>query len=370
MAVVTLDADTDLPLGDAPTTGHNRWHWDIEPVVRCASGDVLVVATRDALDGQLGRSSSSDDILSIDTGRIHPLVGPIWIEGAQPGDLLEIEVIEVIAPDYGFTSQRPGLGLLDGELDEPFLVHWDLADGWARSAQLQGVRIAGDPFLGIMGVAPSESMITEVLLQEADAAHSPTEPRSAIPSTARVCSEGLRTGPPRRHGGNIDLKQLGAGARAYLPVLEPGALLSLGDAHFAQGDGEVCGTAIEMRSVARLRVRLHSSAADPVATLPFFEHTPRPVVMPSAVLTTLGYPPSDDPDRLRGAAASAVRQLSLRIVEAYGYSFPAAYALCSVAADLRVPQVVNEPNISVTASIALDVFDDGGERMRLRGSTP
>ena len=370
MAVVTLDADTDLPLGDDPGTGHNRWHWDIEPAVRCASGDVLVVATRDALDGQLDRCSTSDDILSIDTGRIHPLAGPIWIEDAQPGDLLEIEVNEVIAPDYGFTSQRPGLGLLDGELDAPLLLHWDLADGWAQSAQLPGVRIGGDPFLGIMGVAPSESMITEVLRQEANAAKAPIERRSAVPSTASVCSKGLRTGPPRRHGGNIDLKQLGAGARVFLPVLEPGALLSLGDAHFAQGDGEVCGTAIEMRSVARLTVRLHPSAADPVATFPFFEHTPRPAMTPSAVLTILGYPPPGDPDRLRGAAASAVRQLSVRIAEAYDFSFAAAYALCSVAADLRVPQVVNEPNISVTAAISLDVFDDGGERMRLSRSTP
>lgn len=370
MSPVLLLSDTHQSLPSEPTTGHNRWHWAIAPAIKCRSGDEVVLATRDALDGQLNRSSTSNDVLSIDRGRIHPLSGPVWMEDAEPGDLLQVDVLEVLPADYGFTSQRPGVGLLHQELTEPYLVHWEFAKGLATSAQLPGVRIVGDPFLGIMGVAPSASLIADVMERESANPISPVEPSSAIPPTARVQAEGLRTGPPRENGGNIDVKQLGVGARVFLPVWQQGALFSAGDAHFAQGDGEVCGTAIEMRSTARLRLRLHKHVVNlDKSPLPFFEYTPRVDSSPSPALTTLGYPSTSNGDRLMEAAASAIRQLSYRLVDAYDFSLSAAYALCSVAADLRVVQVVNEPNVSVTATISLGIFDDLGERLSFHGGS-
>jgi formamidase len=370
MSPVVLSLDSHKSLSSECTTGHNRWHWEIAPAIECRSGDEVVLATRDALDGQLNRSSTSKDLSSIDRGRIHPLSGPVWVEDAEPGDLLQVDVLEVTPDDYGFTSQRPGLGLLHKDLTEPYLVHWELSDGLASSAQLPGVKIVGDPFLGIMGVAPSASMIADVLEREGSSRFSPVEPSSAIPATARVKVEGLRTGPPRENGGNFDVKQLGAGAKVFLPVWQQGALFSAGDAHFAQGDGEVCGTAIEMRSTARLRLTLHKNIVNlEKSPLPFFEFTPRADSSPSPVFVTLGYPSSHDGDRLMEAAASAIRQLASRLVDAYDFSFSAAYALCSVAVDLRVVQVVNEPNISVTATISLGIFDDLGERLSFRGDS-
>lgn len=367
---VILLADTHESLLREPFTGHNRWHWDLTPAIECRSGDEVVLPTRDALDGQLNRLSTSEDISTIDRGRIHPLSGPVWIEGAEPGDLLQVDVLEVSPDSYGFTSQRPGLGLLHKDLTEPYLVHWELADGVATSAQLPGVEIIGDPFLGIMGVAPSASMVLNAMEREGASRNHPTEPTSAIPSTARIKAEGLRTGPPRENGGNFDVKELGAGAKVFLPVWQQGALFSVGDAHFAQGDGEVCGTAIEMRSTARLRLTLHKNIVNPDRiVMPFFEFTPRAVSSPSPQFVTLGYPLSHDGDRLMEAATSAIRQLSYRLVDAYHFSLSAAYALCSVAADLHVAQAVNEPNICVTASISLGIFDDLGKQLSFCGGS-
>lgn len=366
MAVVEIDINGETPLGQQPETGHNRWHWDIPPAAHCASGDEVIIGTRDALDGQLDSSSTSADIENVDVGRIHPLTGPVWIDGAEPGDLLEVEVLEVVAPSYGFTSQRPGLGLLQ-EMGDAFLVHWQLDGGRARSDQLAGVAIKGIPFLGIVGVAPSAELVAKSLERESGTSRNPVEARSAIPATERIAVEGLRTGPPRENGGNIDVKQLAKGARILLPVWQRGGLLSIGDAHFAQGDGEVCGTAIEMRSVSRLRLTLHKAGLDLTRLpSPFIEHSPPEAEGGGPALTVLGYPSAGDSDRLRSAAANATRTLCTRIADRYGYPFAAAYALCSVAADLRVAQVVNEPYISVSATILLDVFGDGGLRLRER----
>lgn len=364
MSIVKVHVDVERPLVSDHGTGHNRWHWDIEPLAHCADGDTLVMATRDALDGQVVPSSCSADVTDLDVARIHPLTGPVWIVGAEPGDLLEVEVLDVRPSGYGFTSQRPGLGLLDGELAEPYLVHWSLQGGAARSQQLPGVTIPGHPFLGIIGVAPSASLIADAISRELAVGSKSTEARSAVPSRGQVPTEGLRTGPPRGNGGNIDVKQLTNGASVFLPVWQTGALLSVGDAHFAQGDGEVCGTAIEMRSTASLTVRLHKAAVDLASSpVPFIVHAASPPPDSSRAFTTLGFPREDEPDRLKGAAAAAVRRLASRIAERYHFPFAAAYALCSVAADLRLCQIVNEPNVAVSASIALSVFDDGGQRM-------
>jgi len=361
MARISIDIPLGIPLVDDPRTGHNRWHWDIAPIAECAPGDELVLGTRDALDGQLGPSSTSDDIHAVETSRIHPLSDPVWVQGSEPGDLLEVEILEVRPAGYGFTSQRPGLGLLSGELNDPYLVHWSIDAGCARSEQLPGVTIKGSPFLGIIGVAPSAGLITESLERERLVGSDPVCANCAIPSTAAVAAEGLRTGPPRENGGNVDVKQLAAGSRILLPVWQQGALLSIGDAHFAQGDGEVCGTAIEMQSVSRIRVALHRQRVDlDSMPMPVIEHTTA-VDSDASCVTVLGYPTPGEPDALKSAAANAIRNLCSRLAERYGFRFQAAYALCSVAADLRVAQVVNQPNVAVSATISSSVFDDKGK---------
>jgi formamidase len=357
MALIEILPDTSRSLVDAPSQGHNRWHWDIEPVAECRSGDDLVFATRDALDGQIDHQTCNADLDHLDVGRIHPLTGPVFIADAEPGDLLEIEVGEVTPAPYGFTSQRPGLGLLSGSDRQSYVVHWELEARQAVSGQLPGVRVPRAPFLGIVGLAPSEEVVSHARRHEADLGFDPIRPGSAVPET--VAKRGLRTGPPRSNGGNIDIRQLGPGARLFIPVQHHGGLLSVGDAHFAQGDGEVCGTAIEMRSTSRVRVRLHKNASRSgiAAWCP-----PSVATSTSSSFSVLGLA-TDRDDSLRGAAVSAIEQLVERLAEAYGFEDGAAFALCSVAADLSISQIVNEPNPGVTASIRMDIFEDRGERL-------
>lgn len=367
MSTVTIDVATERSLVDDPGSGHNRWHPRIEPVASCVSGDEVIVSTRDALDGQLGPHSTSVDISNVDVGRIHPLSGPVWVDSAEPGDVLEVQILEVKSPDYGFTSQRPGLGLLSGSTIEPFLVHWNLDGAFARSEQLPGIQIPGAPFLGVIGVAPSADSLALEINRESETSRAPTNPQSAVPASDAVRQHGLRTGPPRHNGGNIDIRQLTAGSSLFLPVWEQGALLSVGDAHFAQGDGEVCGTAIEMRSESRFRVVLHkgSSTSRPAQTLAFA--TGKVAHRTSEMFGVVGFPSEFGDGRLWSAAVQAVTELAERIADAYGYAFQAAYALCSVTADLSVAQLVNEPNVCVTAAIPLDVFPDMGHQLMNRG---
>ena len=181
-----------------------------------------------------------------------------YVEGAEPGDLLEVEILDVEPDRYGYTVQVPGFGFLRDEFPEPFKVNWDIADGWATSADLPGVRIPGAPFMGTIGLAPGHELLAETAAREqacstAAASCCRRRRRPRVPADPRIAAEALRTIPPREQGGNMDIKQLGKGARLLIPVDTPGALFSAGDAHFAQGDCETCGTAIEMSATLRVR---------------------------------------------------------------------------------------------------------------------
>ncbi|HYH48283.1 MAG TPA: acetamidase/formamidase family protein, partial [Acidimicrobiia bacterium] len=149
MATHEIRIDRGLPLAGEPHTGHNRWHPDIPPVLRCDPGDEVVLETRDTFDGYFGAGSTSKDIEGADFGLVHPLTGPVWVDGAEPGDLLVAEILEVVPEPFGFTAQVPGFGFLRDDFPEPYLVRWHLADGWAMSDDLPGVRIAGAPFMGV-----------------------------------------------------------------------------------------------------------------------------------------------------------------------------------------------------------------------------
>ena len=266
MAIHEIRIDRSKTLTEEPGTGHNRWHPDIPPVVRCQPGDEVVLETRDALDGQVGPAAGLDAVAAVDLGPVHPLTGPVYVEGAEPGDLLAVEIIDIEPDRYGFTVQIPGFGFLRDVFPEPYKVNWDIAGDWATSAELPGVRIPGSPFMGTIGLSPGHELLAtttareQALIDQGGLALPPSA-AGAVPADPRLAAEGLRTIPPREQAGNVDIKQLGQGAVLLIPVDTPGALYSAGDAHFAQGDCETCGTAIEMSATLRVRFRLRKGEA-------------------------------------------------------------------------------------------------------------
>ncbi len=333
---------------------HNRWHPDIPPAFTVEPGDSLTVDTEDGLAGQLTRTSTHEDVATLDRGLGHPLAGPVEVAGADPGDLLEVEFLEYRSADFGVTAVLPGFGLLADRFTEPFLVKWEIADGVARAGELPGVAVPADMFAGVVGVAPSRQRMEQFRRREEGirARGGPVAdelPESAVPALA---ADGLRTIPPRETGGNIDIRQLGAGSRLYLPVDVPGALFSIGDLHFAQGDGEVCGTAIEVAGSVTVALRVHRELGHSTR-FPSFETPARPGWRSFA---TTGIPVDDGMD-LTVAAREAVTAMIEHLVGTYGFEPAAAYALCSAVVDLRLSEVVDVPYPIVSALLPLDVFE-------------
>src|SRR5512141_276080 len=146
MATHEIRVDQSIPLAKEPHTGHNRWHPDIAPLVVCQPGDEVEMQTRDAFDLQFHPHATTDDVANVDLTLVHPLTGPVYVEGASPGDLLVVEILDVEPAPYAFTAQVPGFGFLRDDFPEPFLVKWDIVDGWATSRDLPGVRVPGAPF--------------------------------------------------------------------------------------------------------------------------------------------------------------------------------------------------------------------------------
>ena len=296
---------------------HLAWDRSIEPIATVASGDVIEFDVLDASCGQITADSTVEDLANLDFSRVDQVNGPIGVEGAEPGDSLEIELLDFTPADWGWTASIPGFGLLADDFPDPALRITRLAGGAA--AFLPGVSIPLAPFCGELGVAPRE--------------------------------EGaFSTIPPTPHGGNMDTRHLTAGTRLFLPVGAPGARFSLGDGHAAQGDGEVCGTAIEtpMRATVRLTVRkdVHVSAPEFL--------TPGPL----AAATNIGpyYATDGVGPELRAAAQDAVRRMIDYLGRGHGIAPVDAYLLCSVGCDLKISEVVDAPNWIVTAYCPLTIF--------------
>jgi formamidase len=332
---------------------HNRWHPGLEPVARVRPGEEVILETLDGLAGQLTRESTHADAGRLDLGLGHPLTGPVHVEGAEPGDLLEVELLAYESDDFGATSLIPGFGFLSDLFTEPFLVKWRIADGLARSDELPGVAVPGDPFAGVIGVAPSPARLAEFrareeAIRDAGGPVADDLPESAQPAAAAT---GLRTIPPRETGGNMDVRQLVAGSTLLLPVDVPGALFSVGDLHFAQGDGEVCGTAIEIAGAVTVRFGLRRQ---PVWRPGFPAYT-TPARPGRTCFATTGIPVNDAMD-LTEAARQALLELIGWLEAEHGFARPAAYALCSACADLRLSEVVDVPYPLVSALLPLDVF--------------
>ncbi|HZS93993.1 MAG TPA: acetamidase/formamidase family protein [Chloroflexota bacterium] len=299
----------------------DRWHlaWDnsIEPVARIASGEVVDFDLLEASCGQIGPDSTVRAIEELDFARVDQVNGPIFVQGAEPGDTLQIDILSLEPADWGWTAIIPGFGLLADEFPTPALKIWELRGGSAEFAP--GIRIPLAPFCGETGLAPAEA-----------------GPHSTI--------------PPYRHGGNMDTKHLTAGSTLYLPVEVEGALYSMGDGHAAQGDGEVCGTAIEtpMRASVRLTVRKDLEIPQPQ----FMTAGPlAPTTNTAPYYATDGIAPD-----LLVATRKAVRHMIGHLQREYGLSEPDAYMLCSVAVDLKICEVVDAPNWLVGAFLPQSIF--------------
>ena len=299
-----VEIDRSKPLSQQPQTGHNRWHPDIPAIVEADSGEEVVLQTRDALDGQFSANTTEADFATLNPGPVHPLTGPVLIKEAKPGDLLEIEFIEVRPEPWAFTCIVPGLGFLSDLYTTPFLAKWKIENNFATSDQLPGVRIPGASFMGVSGVAPSKNKLKEWTKREADAMATgkvvfPPDADGAVPASGPAATDGLRTMPPRESGGNFDVKQLTNGSKLFLPVYVDGALFSTGDGHFAQGDGEVCLTAVEMAATVSMRFQIHKGeAARKNINAPRFSHPgyfndPKWAV-PRNFIATMGMPIGKD----------------------------------------------------------------------------
>jgi formamidase len=338
-----------------PPDGHNRWSGEVEPVLVLNAGDTVTFDAPEGTRGQLTRESTHDDLLHLDLSA-DLLTGPVFVDGAEPGDALAVEFLEVETDDFGFSLIFPGFGLLAHEIEGPYLLTWDISDGFARSEALPGVAIPAAPFPGTIGVAPSAALVDAARLREAawtDGGDSDSSDEGVVPAAA---NGGLSTLPPRENGGNIDIPHLIPGSRLFLPVFVPGALLSLGDVHFAQGAGEVCGSAIETGARVTVRVDVIKQPHH-YPTSPVFEVPPTPPRRYFATTGISGGPNAAQPLDLNEAARAAVRELITFLVATRGYTREAAYVLASVCAELRVSQVVDFPNALVSALLPLDVFD-------------
>jgi formamidase len=365
----SITIDRSKKLADEPGKGHNRWHEAIAPVVEVAPGEEIEIETRDAFDGQISRSTTAEDLRRCDLNLVHPLTGPVFVAGAAPGDLLEVEICDMKPAAFGYTVQVPGFGFLRDAFPEPYIAKWTIKDGFAESTDLPGVRIPDGSFVGVIGVAPSKELRETIQRREANLLGRGgmvlgPEAQGSVPADALIAAEALRTIPPRENGGNLDIKQLSKGARLMLPVFVDGALFSVGDAHFAQGDGEACGTAIEMAGAILVRFALHKGEAQRRGIrFPRFArddyYYPPELAAPKRFLATTGLSIREDGTNESEDATLSARNALLAMVDLLverGWTRQQAYAICSVAVDLKLSELVDVPNFVVSAFLPLDIF--------------
>jgi acetamidase/formamidase len=307
---------TEHTLSANPT--HSVWNRALEPRLRIEPGDEVQIECVDASGGQVRPGMTAGDFLKIDRSRIHALSGPIWIDGAMPGDVLEVEVLATRHSGWGWSSVIEGLGFLKERFRDPYLFHWQL-DGETTSSLAPAV-VPLRPFLGVMGVARAEN-------------------------------GEFRTRPPGPFGGNMDVRELCAGATLYLPVYNPGALFSCGDGHAAQGDGEVCINGIECALDVTLRFNLHKK--QPLAS-PIVEASER--VAPDSIADA--WIVVETGTDLTATARAATNRMVDLLVSRWGFTPVHAYILCSVALRLRLSQVVNEPVYTVSGAISKQILPD------------
>jgi len=365
----------------------NRYHPAIPMVARARPGDFVVFHTRDALDSDLTLESTADDLAAVDLNLVHPMTGPVFVEGAERGDVLAVTLVDIEPDQYGYTVIVPGFGFLRDIYTEPYIVNWRLTRTHAESDQMPGVKVPYEAFMGSVGVMPGEPetaawLARETALGAVGGVALPPQPIGALPSA--VCGpEGshkdacLRTIPPRENGGNMDVQQMQVGTTLLLPCFVDGCGLFVGDVHYAQGDGEVSGTAIETGATVTVTTEVRKGLAN-VITGPEVEGGAQiKAIEPSKFYQTIGLPlkaartvPAPhtyldsqkiaDLENLSEDLTLAARDALIRMIDyiqrEHGLDSEQAYILASVAVDLRVGQVVDVPNYIVTAVLNEDVF--------------
>ncbi|HEY4600718.1 MAG TPA: acetamidase/formamidase family protein [Cerasibacillus sp.] len=303
---------------DFHSHSHIGWDNSIEPIAEVDSGQTISYEIVEASGGQFNRKSTAEDVKNVDFSKLNPVAGPIYIKGAKPGDTLEVEMLDFRQLEWGWTAIVPGFGLLADDFPDPAIKIIDLANR-KKAEFLPGIDIFVKPFPGTIGVALKE------------------------PGNHSIV-------PPRHNGGNMDIRHLIKGTKLYLPVQVEGALFSIGDTHAAQGDGEVCGTAIEASMEATVRFKLHKgkAIAEPRYEIP---GPPTPEADSMGYYVTTGHGPD-----LYKASQNAIRYMIEHIVDTYGVSDEEAYMLCSIAVDLRISEIVDAPNWLVSAFLPNAIF--------------
>lgn len=301
---------------------HHHFGWDnaLTPALSIKPGDIVTFETIDASGGQLTPQSTIADVAALDFAKVNPLTGPVFVDGAMPGDALEVTILEFAPSGWGWTANIPGFGLLADRFTEPHLHLWSYDPATLEPAVFKpGGRVPLRPFPGVIGVAPVEPGLHSVV-------------------------------PPRRVGGNMDTRDIVQGATLYVPIEVPGALFSLGDVHAGQGDGEVCGTAIESPMDVTVQIGLVKGRA------PRFPRivTPGPR---SRHMDSHGYEVTTGigPDLMTGAK-DALGQMVDLIAAQHGMAAIDAYLLCSACADLKISEVVDQPNWVVSCHFPRVVF--------------
>jgi acetamidase/formamidase len=302
---------------------HFTWDTANEPVLGIDSGDTVVVWTRDVSDNQIGPNSDTSVIARLDMNRLYPLCGPIAIDGAEPGDTLAIEIVDIHTQGWGWAAMLPGLGLLPDDFPDPYLRVFDLSHGdvvWFRD----DIAVPLEPFFGTMGVCPAGARNQPVM-------------------------------PPGTFGGNMDVRQLVRGSTLYLPVQVERALFSCGDAHAAQGDGEVCVTGIEAPMFASLRFTLQKGRSLPAPQY----RTPAPLT--GRVDTAPFYATTGVGGDLYIGAQAAVRAMIDHLTTTYGLGREDAYVLCSLVVDLKISEIVDAGQYIVSAMLPEAIFKTGSK---------
>ena len=366
----------------------NRLHSQIPMAARAVPGQTILFKARNASDFDLDPNTSFDDPRAGDPqiGTVHPLAGPVHIEGGEAGDVLAVTLLDIDPGPFGYTVVSP-IGFISDHITGSLRVLWQLDRSKAVTADIPGVRVPNASFPGIVTVLPGREQLDAMLAREeelADAGGAVFRPHPLHASPAEVCGpegthkeECLRTLPPREHGGNMGIRYLQVGVTLYLPCYVNGCGLAIGDSHFAQGDGEVSGTAIEMDADITVTTRLIKDGPA-LKRGPHYEGPTRVLDIPSRrFYATTGFPlkeegevPPDmkylESEKIAGlqnlskdislAARNALLEMIDYMTETYGLTAEQAYIIASVAVDLRIGQLVDAPNVGVTAILPLDIF--------------
>jgi len=385
MPEVLFKVDLTRSMSEQDVVGHNRWHPDIPAVVSVNPGDVFRIECKDWTDGQIKNDDSPDDIRDVDLTVVHVLSGPIHVNGAEPGDILVVDLLDIGAlqgDEWGFTgifARENGGGFLTDHFPTAAKAIWDLQGIYTSSRHIPGVRFAGITHPGLIGCAPSHELLATWNQREAElVATNPDRvpPLAALPNPQnailgsltgaefdRVAAEAARTVPPREHGGNCDIKNLSKGSRIYFPVYVEGAKLSMGDIHFSQGDGEIsfCG-AIEMSGYIDLHVDLIKGGVEKYGMInPIFKPGPvEPRYSEYLVFEGISV------DEFTGKqyyldAHVAYRRACLNAIEylkKFGFTGEQAYLLLSCApVEGRISGIVDIPNACCTLALPTEIFD-------------